>query len=98
LVTSDAECTCTGADQGTNAADQPWDAAEEVLNSLRDPGPRAVATAKRVVVTRFQQSPCAGSEARRGFPENDHDRSQLPRGLARGTLRRSKAWRGPDAS
>jgi hypothetical protein len=38
-----------------NAAEQPKPAAEQVLISLRAPGPRAVATGVSVVVTRFRQ-------------------------------------------
>jgi hypothetical protein len=36
-----AELTCSGANQGKNAAELPSPAAKEVLNPLRDPAPRA---------------------------------------------------------
>lgn len=75
--------TCFGADLVRNAADQASHGAEQVCNSLRAPGPRAVTTAAGVVVTRFRQTPRAGSEARRGSQQNDHDQSKLPCGFAR---------------
>jgi len=91
LATSDAKCTCSGAGLVTNAAVQPSDAAEQVYDSLRDPAPRAVATAVGVVVSRFQQTPRAGCEAQRGSQENDYARSQFPRGSAPGTPRQRTA-------
>jgi len=98
LAASDAECTCSGADLVTNAAEQPSNAAEQVFDSLRDPAPRAVTTAVRIAVKRFQQMPQAEREAQRGSQRNDHDRSQLPRGFAAGSTRQRTAQRGPDAS
>ena len=84
MAASQAKCTCSAADLIWNAAKQPSPAAEQVLNSLRNPGPRTVASGVRVVVTRFPQTSWAGCEARRGFQQIDRRRSQLLCGLALG--------------
>jgi hypothetical protein len=90
-VASDANQPRSGADLARNAADQASYAAEEVLISLRDPAPRALAIAVSVVLTRFQHRPPAGCEARRGSGEIDRDPSQLPCGFAWGNPRHSDA-------
>jgi hypothetical protein len=95
---SDANDTHSGADLVMNAADQASYAAEEVFNSLRDPASGALAIAVSVVLTRFEQTPRVGREARRGFQRNGRDRSQLPCGSGRRALRQCKARRGPDPS